>query len=606
MTLRSLAGTETWSSVRDSAHRMRAVGGRRLVVAFLLLLVASATEGVSLLLLIPLLHIATRRDGDGEMVRPSQLDGLDWLPDLALSLPVVLATLVVLVTAQSLLTMVKSVRLTQLLLDFTNSVRLELFEAVGHAKWSKIAALRLADLEHALTSDIDRIQGAGFLSLSIVQSLVVMTTYGVLALLVSVPMSLISLALGLVLFVLLAPFRRNAMVFGEQSTSSLREQYRTVSDFLNGLRSIKAINTEESYIARLRSILERLAMNARTYSWRSASGGAIFQVASVVAIAIFAWVAIEVLSLSLGQIVVMVVLFARVTPRFMSLQSQLEQLLSALPAYRGVRCLTAELRDASGRGTEEAMALSPLTQRVTLAGVCYRYPGAATAALNNVTFDIPAGQITALVGPSGAGKSTLADVVLGLLEPDEGTITVDGTVLDRSNSRAWRDQIAYVTQDVFLMHDTVAANLRLGARDRTEAELWEALTTARAADFMREKADGLNAVAGDRGVTFSGGQRQRLALAAALLRTPRLLILDEATSALDETNQQGIVQAIGRLRGDVAVLIIAHRPAMVAQADHIVIIEEGRVVEAGPRESLLERRDGRYTRWLRREDAQYR
>jgi ATP-binding cassette subfamily C protein len=194
---------------------------------------------------------------------------------------------------------------------------------------------------------------------------------------------------------------------------------------------------------------------------------------------------------------------------------------------------------------------------------------------------IDAGRTTAIVGTSGAGKSTVADLAMGLLSPDAGHVLVDGVPLTAGRLSAWRHSIGYVPQDGFLLHDSIRRNMLWACPTATDAEIWQNLETAAAADFVAKLAGGLDTVVGDRGVRLSGGERQRIALARALLNRPSLLILDEATSALDSANEQQILDAVARLRGQLTILLITHRLSTVRQADAIHILSGGRIVESG-------------------------
>ena len=218
--------------------------------------------------------------------------------------------------------------------------------------------------------------------------------------------------------------------------------------------------------------------------------------------------------------------------------------------------------------------------------------------VSDITFGLPAGKVTALIGPSGSGKSTIADMLLGLLEPTAGRILADGIEINAANRRRWRDQVAYVPQDVFLLHETIAANLRLAAPQASNDDLWKALRSAHAAEFIERLEHQLDTVVGDRGVRLSGGERQRIALARALLRKPSLLILDEATSALDWQNQSLIAKSIDGLRGSMTILTIAHRPSMIAFADWVVAMESGRIVEVGQYQRLKEKTGSRLSQML--------
>lgn len=226
--------------------------------------------------------------------------------------------------------------------------------------------------------------------------------------------------------------------------------------------------------------------------------------------------------------------------------------------------------------------------------VSFNYDEGKTPAISNLDLLIKAGETTAIVGPSGAGKSTIADLVMGLIVPDEGWILVDGTQLTPERIKTWRDQIGYVAQDTFLFHDTIRANLLWAHPGATEEEIDHALRLAAIEEFVAGLPRGLNTILGDRGVLVSGGERQRLALARALLRRPSLLILDEATSFLDSENEKRIQMAIEKLHRQMTILLISHRLSTVRAADFIYVLEDGCLVESGTWDSLLANKKGRF------------
>jgi ATP-binding cassette, subfamily C, bacterial len=215
-------------------------------------------------------------------------------------------------------------------------------------------------------------------------------------------------------------------------------------------------------------------------------------------------------------------------------------------------------------------------------------------AVNDLGLVIPAGKVVALVGPSGAGKSTIADILMGLVLPDSGTLKLDGRPLVPEGVRGWRDQIGYVAPDTFLFHDTIRANLKWARPDASEDEMLAALRQASAFDFVAALKDRLDTVVGDRGMMVSQGERQRLALARAFLRRPSMLILDEATNSLDSENEGRVLDAIESRRGELTVVLIAHRLSTIRRADVIYVVEGGKVVESGDWSSLSAKRDGRF------------
>ncbi|MET3519778.1 ABC transporter ATP-binding protein [Mesorhizobium abyssinicae] len=589
---------------------MARIGGRRTWIALAFLVLGSLTEGVSILLLIPLLHLIGKSDQDFAIRLPDNAL-LHWLaPGGTLGLATVLCLLVGLVALQAGFNRFKSVYMARLLYDFVNRLRMDLFEAIGRARWGIFARTRSSDLDHALTGDIDRVQAAAFSLLMLAQTAVLLAGYLVVSLFISPVMTSFAIVIGVLMFMALRPFRSRATAYGRVLTANRQDQYRTVSEFLGGIKVAKSLNVEASYFAQLRATLEKMRADNLNYVRNSTIGTALFQVASVIGLSLFIYIALTRFHLSLAEIVVLLLVFMRIAPRFMDMQTQAQQLLINLPAYASMQGLQTRFdaeREPASQGTQGARL--SLDVGLNIRDVSLAYGGLADAVegkavVSGITFGLPAGKVTALIGPSGSGKSTIADMLLGLLEPTQGKILADGVEIGPGNRRLWRDQVAYVPQDVFLLHDTIAANLRLAAPQASDAELWTALRSAHAADFVERLEQRLDTVVGDRGIRLSGGERQRIALARALLRKPSLLILDEATSALDWQNQSLIAKSIDGLRGTMTILTIAHRPSMIAFADWVVAIENGHIVEVGQYQRLKAKSGSRLSRMLSGEQAE--
>jgi ATP-binding cassette subfamily C protein len=276
------------------------------------------------------------------------------------------------------------------------------------------------------------------------------------------------------------------------------------------------------------------------------------------------------------------------------LYERLHSLAIELPGFEAVIAAEQEARESAEPEVVEHRPLS-LQRSVDLRDVSFSYvESGPPLVLKHINLSLAARETTAIVGPSGAGKSTIADLMMGLVTPASGLVAIDGVPLTPDLLRAWREQVGYVPQDTLLFHDTILANLRWANPDASEADVWQAITMAAADDFVKALPQGLHTIVGDRGVLVSGGERQRVSLARALLRRPRLLILDEATSSLDSENERRIQHAIEQLHEQITIVVITHRLSTIRNADVIHVIDQGELVESGSWDELISRRTSRF------------
>ncbi len=578
----------TRSDKRQFAQTVWQLGGTRLLRGMALTAVAGLTEGLSLALLVPLVALAMP-DGssilDNIPVIGNRLS--QWQPDLG----ILLITFVLLVLVQALLSRAKTLYNLRVTQDISARLRSGLFQNMSYARWDTLHQRRTSDLNHTLTHDVESILAAISSVLGLFQSGLMMLIYFGLALVISWPMALFACLVGAGLFLMLYPLRRLANRHGKRLIIMYQEQNATVLEFISSIKLAKLFAAEEhqakAYAKHVAGIRAAIVKYATLNSW----GTVLFQVGAAAVAAMFVYLSISVFDLDLASLATLLVVFARIAPRFSAIQENLQTFLTEGPAFsnyrRTIRELAAEREEMPAPGAKAPR----LQTAITLSDLCKTYSGAHTAALGGITLKIPACKITALIGPSGSGKSTLADLVAGLLTPTSGDIAVDGVAINASNRRVWRSSIAVVPQDSQLLNTTLANNLRLGNSSATDEEIWHALELASIDHLVRSLPDGLDTLAGDRGTRFSGGERQRFSLARALLRKPSLLILDEATSALDWENQQMILAAIEGLRGKLTILTIAHRPSLIGLADQVVAMANGRIVEQGTYAELSSRSD---------------
>ena len=552
------------------------------------------TSGVSLLMLVPLLGVAGLDVGEGSVGQLAELiaSALGAL-GLSLSVPTVIAAYLVIVVGSSAVGHAHTVQTARLHQGYVLALRTRVYQAITRSRWSSYVRKPSSDFMHALTHEIERVAGAVSGLLQLIVKVVMTTIYLALALYVSFATTLMVTALGGALMALLARKTRLGRAKGEAVSKAYQALYAAISEHLSGMRITKGHGSEGLHLERFGERTHHTAGALIDMARNQADVSFWLHVGSAAIMAGVFGAALLVLELPLASILLLLFLFARLVPMLTGLQRQFQTVLNLLPAVERVDDTLAWLRahaEADGPDVDPPT----LARELRFDRVSFGYRGSdGEAILHDVVLEIPAGRTTAIVGPSGGGKSTVADLAVGLLTPDAGRVLIDGVALEGPRIRAWRRRVGYVNQDTFLFNDTIRQNLLFVRPEANDEELREALEAA-SASFVEGLPHGLETVVGDRGVRLSGGERQRIALARAILRKPALLVLDEATSALDPENERLIQAAIERMSGRQAILAIAHRLSSVRAADVIYVMEQGRVVESGSWDELLQRPRGRF------------
>jgi ABC-type multidrug transport system fused ATPase/permease subunit len=387
---------------------------------------------------------------------------------------------------------------------------------------------------------------------------------------------------------------RWARRMGHEATFVDIESYRAVSEALSSYREIMVSDRRGLYVKRIQDLRWQSASLSANTQFMASIPKYVFEVALVVGAVILAasQIATKDLAAAVGVVAVYLVAGSRVIPAVMRLQGSalairraeapatlafdLARSLEAAPEPRPSLMSASEIRECLECGHPD------FHPDLIVSDVWLTYWGTSSAALEGVSFTAIEGSSVALVGSTGAGKSTLADIVLGVVEPDEGWARIGGFEPSEAISK-WPGGIAYVPQVVALANGTVRDNVALGLpREAIDDDwVWDALERAHLAAFLRDGREGLETLIGENGMRISGGQRQRLGVARALFTKPKLLVLDEATSALDAETEEAIARTMRDLEGQVTTVTIAHRLATVRHCDLVLFLEAGRVVGRG-------------------------
>jgi ATP-binding cassette subfamily C protein len=558
-------------------------------------LVLSATEGVSLLLLVPLLQLVGVEAQGGSLSRIVQAFA-EAFHAFALrpTLGVVLVVYVAIVWLQGLLQRRHAVLSTDMQQQIMIGFRNRLYSAMAGMRWIHFARIRASDYAQLLTNEVDRVGAAAYFLIDLLVSGVIALVYVALAFRVSPAMTTFALACAAMLALTMRGKVERARAMGEELSASWTRFYAAISENVSSVKIAKGYGAESRHAEIFNRLSAELGDVSLIHTRCSAQLRQRLSVGSAAVLAAVVYVSYTVLAVSTAQLLLLLFVFARLVPRLTSLYEKMHALAAVLPAFTVLAEAERRCLDAAEPATDRQGSIA-LTDRIEFDRVTFDYKeNGETPAVRNVSLALVAGATTAIVGSSGAGKSTLADLLMGLLTPSEGRILVDGVPIGPQRIRGWREQIGYVAQETFLFHDSVRANLLWARPDASEEELWRALRLASADEFVRALPQGLDTIVGDRGALISGGERQRLSLARAVVRRPTLLILDEATSSLDSESEGRIQQAIDGLHHQITIVIITHRLSTIRGADAIHVLERGRLVESGAWDELLGRRKGRF------------
>ncbi len=461
---------------------------------------------------------------------------------------------------------------------------------------------RTGELVSRLASDTTVLQNTVSANVSMVLRNLAAAVGGIALLLWTSP------TLTLLMLAVVPPVAAAAVLYGKRVRTlskslqdSLAASSEVAEETLSGIRTVRSFAAEETEAGRYRTAIDRTFQLARQ---RAVVAGSFFGGASFfayAAAAVVLWYGSRLVmdgELTVGSLTSFLMYTLIVAFSLGALGELWTDFMKAIGAGERV----FELLDrAPAIPTNGGRTLPAVRGDVAFEDVRFSYPTRADVpVLRGIDLHVRPGELVAVVGSSGAGKSTLAALLGRLYDPKEGRILIDGVPLSELDPSWLRRQIGVVSQEPILFSTTVADNIRYGRTDATDAEVEQAARAANAHDFVSRFPEGYKTMVGERGIQLSGGQKQRVAIARAVLKDPRILVLDEATSALDAESEHLVKEALDRLLVGRTTLVIAHRLSTVADADRVVVLDGGRIVQSGAHQELL-REEGLYKRLVERQ-----
>ena len=470
-----------------------------------------------------------------------------------------------------------------------------LFNAYMRSKYTFFIRRNSSELLRNVSSEVGRVIDGTVKPILVISLNLLMTVVIITGLLFVEPLITISgiLVFGSAAYIYLKATKRKIRQYGSESLTYRQLMTMAILQGLGGFKDAKVLNREKHF-------LNEYHQNARKHKsydlWRAILNALPVHMIELLALTGILFVAI-IMVLQFREMNSIITVLALYGAAITKLKPSVNHIIQNVNSLRynvfSVEAIYDDLimlesKEVHLRKIDTDRQPLILKDSIEITNLEYYYPGNSEPAIRNIHITIPKNSAVAFVGSSGVGKTTLVDVILGLLEPQKGSVMVDGENIFK-DIRAWQRNIGYIPQFIYLTDDTIRNNICFGIppEEIDEEQLWSALETAQLAEFVQKLEEGLNTFVGERGVRLSGGQRQRIGIARALYHNPQVLVMDEATSALDNITEKYVVKSIEKLRGDKTLIMIAHRLTTVQHCDTIYMMKDAEIIAGGTYEELL-------------------
>jgi ABC-type multidrug transport system fused ATPase/permease subunit len=573
--------------------------GRRMYLIFVLTVATALAQGFGITLLLPLLRASQSGSGNPEDMGTAEqvLQAMLETMGIADSMVGILAFIALTFVAKGALQFAKGGYQGYLQAQLLRELKTKLFDAYSGMDYRYYIRQNAGHFINVINQQVNQFFSSFKSFIGFTTQVVRTLSYFGFAFAIAWRFALMALGVGAVLLFLFKYLNAYVRRLSRKRSAEMSTLNKLLVQSLQSLKYIVSTGQTRHLREGVVDSVNRLTGYIFRQRTAGAFTGALKEPASVLLIVGLIAIQVAVFNDPIAPIFVALLLFHRGMQAVINMQSSWQSTMDRIGSVEMVDDeFEAVLSNQEQSGTRQ---IGALREGIALRHVHFAYNEADGDVLRDVNVSIPVNTTVALVGESGAGKSTLVDLLTLMLKPRTGTVEIDGVPHDEVDLASWRDQIGYVSQETVVFDDTVANNIHLWQGDVDEdpalrERMIHAAERAHADHFIRELPNGYRTVVGDRGVRLSGGQRQRLFVARELFKQPNLLLLDEATSDLDTASEQHIQSSIDALKGEVTVVIIAHRLSTVKNADRVYVLDEGRVIEEGAYHELRAREDGEF------------
>ena len=538
----------------------------RLLLLQALIIVRPILGGFGFLLIVPLLGFIGLTD---QTPPESTAWLLELIPDFESGTAVLLTLLLIMLTL-AIVSFSQNLFAEATEHALMLQLRQHLCQMTLNASWQFLAGVHSADFTRMVTDDVESAITALDEVFQTVSTTFLIGVYILICLALSPQLTMLAVATGIVMLLAVMPLQTRVAAAGQNQFNSYEALYRRAQEGIQGIKSIKGNRAESLHQDRFADNISDLRKTSMQYSVATALARLVHSLVAAVAFFVLAWFALAADSLDVTLIILLAVIFSRVLPLVSALQNHMQRLIYIYPEIdRLALYLQAAEKNQEHPGKGKHVDFS---KGIRLSGVSCQHPGERTSRLEYSDLNLQPDKIIVIHGPSGIGKTTLVDLIAGILLPTSGKISAGGIALTTATQQDWRQDIAYLPQEPFLIAGSVRSNLNLLVnKPASDLSLLAALELADAR-FILESPEGLDTLIEPGGSNLSGGERQRLILARALLLDQRVMIFDESTSQLDIQSESAFMQTIRSLRANRTIVVISHRPSIRQYADQLIEI----------------------------------